>query len=181
MVEILEIIGMIFSIIGALLMSVNAKREDFILLAYYMFFIADIALFFMGIYLGMIALLIQVVFFTLSAINGISKIKNNMIITKLLFIIFGISVISGVFLAGKIKNEMILNISNVEIIAATLAILGSFILAYKDLRLYAFMLFFIADSFYIYISFEKHLLYFGVQSAFFLLTSLKGINSLKKL
>jgi len=178
-IENLEFIGMIFSMLGAFMSSFkNDKDSKYILFAYYSFLISDVFLFYMGVMLGMIPFLVQLVFFIFSAINGIAKIKNNIIINKTLFIAFGLLMISGIYLAGIIGSDKIsFEITRTEVLAAILAIIGSFFLAYKELRFYSFVLFFLADSIYLYIAYEKHLLYFGIQSFFFLFTSIKGMRN----
>jgi len=180
MVEYLEFFGMVFSMLGAFFSSRKSNSNKYILYGFISFLIADIAMFYMALFLGMIPLLTQVIFFTLSAITGISKIKNNILITKLLYILFALMLVSSIYIIGLNKEDLTFDISLIEVIAATLAIIGSFMLAYKEYRMYSFILFFIADIIYIYVAYEKELLFFGIQSAFFIYTSYAGYKNNKK-
>jgi hypothetical protein len=69
-----------------------------------------------------------------------------------------------------------------DTIAATIAIIGSFILKSHDLnfRLNAFIAFFIADVLYVYVGYNHGMYFFMIQSAFFLYTSFEGYLNTKK-
>ena len=64
-----------------------------------------------------------------------------------------------------------------DIVAATMAIIGSFLLRTKNesVKIIAFTLFILADLLYAFIGYDKNMLFFMTQSIFFLFTSSYGI------
>jgi len=169
-----ELIGMVFSMIGAYLSSSTSKKDEKMILAYASFLVSNVAMYFMGILEGMLPLLIQIVFFMFSAINGITVLTRNIILSKTLYILMALIFVLSIYIIGLRDIEFKFHISVIESFAAIIAIIGSFLLAYKDYRRNAFLMFFVADILYAYIAYERGLNFFLIQSVFFWFTSLRG-------
>ena len=173
---ILEFVGMVLTMRGAFLVSRGNDRAMY--LGLISFIMANIVMFAFATGKGMVPLQIQMVFFFLGSLPALrayapnwNKLKIILLIVIPVYLVILIS-----FMEFKIN---ILGITSIEVIAAVIAITGSYILRYKvkDVMVLSFILFFVADIFYVYISVEKGLLFFGIQSLFFWYTSIAGVKT----
>lgn len=183
--EILEFTGMILSIMGALYMSKNMKSEENTMFkSGFFFFISNFVMIGVALYHGIATLAIQMLFFFLTSIIVLmshtkEKEKTLMFISLVLFtlvILFGLSYDHLDFSS--------MNFKPIGIIAAIIAISGSFLLKTKSerVRIMAFISFLIADTLYLKVGFDSRMYFFMAQSAFFLYTSGRGIKgSLKNI
>lgn len=181
---ILEIIGMLGSILGAILLSLSERKYvNKTFYAFLSFFVANFALVIFSAYKNMLFLYVQMIFFIITSYFVlISKHKDNIkdkiniIYLSLIFI----SISIGLFFIFYNNKLSIQDFNKYELIAAILAVVGSFIMKYRDYRIlvFAFILFFIADILYVSIALDNGLNYFAIQSGFFVLTSLYGIYNI---
>lgn len=181
--SVLEFVGMIFSMLGALFMSLNGEKyKKHLLFAFVFFTVANIAMLQVATEKGLIPLLIQLILFT---ITGYLGIKSQIISTKYLVYLKIVIVVSfSVTIYNMIgENELVFKTSLIEISAASMAIIGSYILKSHDLniRLNAFGLFFAADILYIFVGLENSLYFFTAQSFFFVFTSVMGYVNTKRI
>lgn len=171
---VLEIFGAVFAIAGAWFMSYDTK--DYLYKAFCAYFISNIALIIFFMQNGKIPMLIQFILFTYTAFIGMRKKSSNIESTdKLLHVMLFIALISFCFSMVHSHN-ISFEISIIDVVAATFAILGSYLLSShsSDVRKIAFILFVIADSLYVYIGFTNEFYFFLLQSAFFLFTGVRG-------
>lgn len=177
--EYLEFFAMFFSMGGAYLMSRDLRKyEDTLYKANISFLVANIMLIFVSVHMGMVALLIQMLLFTMASSLNIYALSIN---KKRDLNILGILIAIILFKLFQL-DTFVYEITGLEILAASMAISGSFIMKTKsdNLRLFMFLLFFVADLLYVYIAYDKGMIWFGIQSFFFLYTSLQGAyNTLK--
>lgn len=197
----IEILGSVFSISGAISMSLSSKDNHTPLYyAFYLFFFSNLLFLFLFTSNGMLPLMIQMTFFFISSINGILKISSsnhylNSIFTKDFFIISFFLVLYILFFVYELffnsttfSGTNIINsfdsfvIKPLEVFASSLAILGSFVLSSKNhiTRSYAYILFFVADSILAYIGYTHSLYAFMTQALFFLGTSSLGYYNTMK-
>lgn len=182
--QILEFLGMVFSMLGAYLMSRDStKMPRHLYYAFISFGVANLFMIAVSFYHGIAPLLIQMVFFATSAYMGI--IAHSRDKEKDSLLMFWVILTYSIFLMiiwNSTNIEFKLNFELIDTVAATIAILGSFILKTHDLnfRLNAFIAFFIADVLYVYVGYTHGMYFFMVQSAFFLYTSLEGYYNTKK-
>jgi hypothetical protein len=180
----LEIIGAVFSIIGAYLMSLSSKEDTKPLyFGFISFFISNLALLTFFLLNGKVPVVIQMILFFITAIIGIYKLTKNKkrdssIIGIILFIYISILIIT---VLPNIKN-IDFNILVVDFIASFIAILGSFLLSSHNhiIRSYAFICFFVADIVFVYIGYSNAYYFFMIQSFFYLYTSFKGYHNTMK-
>ena len=178
MENIIEFLGMVFSMLGAFYMSRNSEKNPLTMLnAGIMFLIANIFMIFVAIQNNLNALGIQMVLFYMSSVLIIYSYKKD----KRTLVV--LSLLSIVIFTLIIKN---LNFNIVEsfkfgldFYAASMAITGSFILKSKNerIKIVSFILFFVADALYAYIGYQKSMPFFTIQSLFFLITSSYGIKN----
>lgn len=170
---IFEFFGMMFTMTGAFL--ITTKKFRFI--GFASFLTANYIMLAFASMKGLVPLQVQMIFFffaTVPALKAYSSdwnlVKRNLIIISILYIMLMIE-----FLNYKPVG---FTIPTIEIVAAIIAIVGSYLQKYqeKDLRILSFALFFIADVLYVAISIELGMLFFGIQSFFFWYTSVKGIK-----
>jgi len=180
--SVLEFLGASATIAGSFLIS-RGKGDKFLYLGFISFLTANSLMFAFAGGIGMISLQIQMVAFFILGIPVITSTKmfeRNRGKTYLYLIVaFSVSMI----LFSVVRTEELnYSYTYIEIITAIMAVIGSYIMKYdnRDIKTIGFMLFFIADLIYIFISVEKGLVFFGIQSVFFLYTSVSGIkNELK--
>jgi nicotinamide riboside transporter PnuC len=176
----IEYIASALSIVGAIFMSFS-KRDDLrpLYIAFILFYLSD--LFFIYIFLddSLFPLVFQMFIFLLTALKGIYIISSNKF-RDLFFIILSLFVFIYFIFDINIK-DINYDLNYIEIFASSLAVFGSFLLGSYSInkRLFAFILFFIADFILIYVAYKHELYGFMVQSMFFLITSLYGIYNLK--
>lgn len=174
-----EFLGMVFSMLGAFYMSRDYNKDPrHMEKAFGFFLISNVSMIMLSAALLMIPLLIQMGLFMITAYNGL--IKNRPDLKKMVLIvpIVTFSIGTALFISNM-QKEMSLHITMIEVLAAAIAIYGSHIAKEEiyNKRILSFILFFVADILYIMIAYEKGLLFFGIQSAFFLYTSLSGLNN----
>jgi len=175
---ILEVIGAIFSILGAYLMSNSTKHDTRPLYwAFVSFFISNLALLTFFTLTGKVPVIIQMILFFVTAILGVYRLTINRkrdvsIITAILTVYIFILFKTVVPNMGNIDFTIL----PIDFIAASIAIFGSFILSSKNhiIRGYAFICFFIADIIFVYIGYTNAFYFFMIQSAFYIYTSTKG-------
>ncbi len=174
-----EFLGMIFSMLGAFYMSRDYNKDPrHMEKAFTFFLISNVSMIMLSAALLMIPLLIQMGLFMITAYNGL--IKNRPDLKRVVLIVPVITFIIGAFLfITNMQKEMSLHITIIEVLAAAIAIYGSHIAKEEiyNKRILSFILFFVADILYVMIAYDKGLLFFGIQSAFFLYTSLSGLNN----
>lgn len=184
--SILEFIGMTFSMLGALFMSLNGEKyKKHLLFAFVFFTVANMAMLQVAAEKGLIPLLIQLILFT---ITGYLGIKSQIIGTKheeyLVYLKVVIAVSFSVATYNIIgEKEFMFQTTLIEIVAASMAIIGSYILKSHDLsvRINAFGLFFAADILYVFVGLENSLYFFTAQSFFFIFTSVMGYVNTKRI
>lgn len=180
----LEIIGAVFSIIGAYLMSLSSKENTKPLyFGFISFFISNLALLTFFLMHGKVPVIIQMVLFFITAIIGIYKLtinkkRDSVLMGVILFIYITILVIT---VLPNIKN-IDFSILVIDFIASFIAILGSFLLSSHNhiIRSYAFICFFVADIVFVYIGYSNSYYFFMIQSMFYLYTSSKGYHNTMK-
>lgn len=181
----LEFIGMAFAILGAILMSLSNEVKNKFLYTSLTFTLSNLAMLYVAIMHGMLGLTIQQILFLGGAAYGVvTNLKKTKLVYKnilqVLFIIgmlFYILFISQYLINLKSNIEM----SNIEIAAALMAIVGNFLMYGKNKnKLRAFSLFFCADIFYAYIAYQHAMYYFMFQSIFTVFTAAKAYYETQK-
>ncbi len=174
-----EFFGMVFSMLGAFFMSRDFNKDPrHMEKAFAFFMISNVSMIMLSAALLMIPLLIQMGLFMITAYNGL--IKNRPDLKRYLFLIPLVTfTIGAILFSNNLGGDIKLEITAIEIIAAAIAIYGSHIAKEEiyNKRIISFILFFVADILYVIIAYEKGLVFFGIQSAFFLYTSLSGLNN----
>lgn len=177
MLEKLELLGAIFSILGAILIGIATK--EMLYRAFCAFFISNLALFTFFLLEGKVPMLIQMAMFFWSAVLGIYRLSSQQKRDKTI-IIFLLSVYV-VVLAILLLNIGISNISFeiklIDVVASAMAIYGSFLLSSdnKTKRNIAYILFLLADILFVYIGYTNGFYFFMFQSAVFIFTSSAGL------
>jgi len=179
-IVIAEFIGMCATITGSFLFT--RKSKDAILYAFYAFFIGNIAMLFMSVLTGVLSLSFQMIFFFATSIYGVYKLQSNKSIVTAMIAISLVVMATALYVLNVYPPKDLTYYRPLyEIAAAVLAVVGSFYLAYEDKRrLIAFALFFIADLLFVAVAVQNSLLFFGIQSVFFLYTSSAGFLLHKK-
>jgi len=178
--HIIEFIAMIFSIIGSYKMgSIQDEDRNSLKNAFNSFYISNILLILLASITGLIFLYIQMLFFTTTAILGHYNITKNKTVLLYKSSVSLIIILISLYLLIE-NNPTIKNFNLIEIFAAVLAIVGSYIISIKRFEVYAFTMFIIADLLYIKIGVDNFLPFFIVQSIFFVILSLRGIFNLNK-
>jgi hypothetical protein len=181
---VLELIGAIFSIAGALFIS--KATNEWLYKAFIAFFISNLMLLAFFTINGKIPMIIQMVFFFSSAILGIYRLSLNKNRDKyiMLFILTIYSLILGSYLLYNGIKDISFSIEIIDVIAASMAIIGSFLLSSKNLinRNVAYILFLLADVLFVYIGYTNAFYFFMIQSFVYIYTSSLGLyNNNKKL
>lgn len=175
---ILEALGAIFSIMGAFLMSRSSKNDTRPLYwAFVSFFVSNLALLTFFTLNGKIPVILQMILFFATAILGIYRLTlDRKRDVTLMSIILSIYILILVFTVLPNMGNIDFTILFIDLLAASIAIFGSFILSSKNhiVRGYAFVCFFVADVIFVYIGYTNAFYFFMVQSAFYLYTSTKG-------
>lgn len=173
MIEVLEFVAMIFSMLGAFYMS---RGTHTMIKSFMAFSVANMLLIIVSLQLGLGALFVQMIFFSYASYSGLIKfgVRKDLLLLVLAIYLVLLSLFSDI---SNWKFEITL----IEVIAATMAIAGAIIIKYNSQRKNAFILYFLADILYVYIAINHNLMWFGIQSAFFIYTSMVGyINEYKK-
>ena len=181
---ILEVIGAIFSILGAYLMSLSTKDNTRPLyFGFISFFISNLALLTFFTLTGKVPVMIQMVLFFITAIIGIYRLtQNRNRDISIMGIVLTIYITILFFTIVPNMSSIDFNILFIDLLAASIAIFGSFILSSKNhiTRSYAFLCFLVADVIFVYIGFINGFYFFMIQSMFYIYTSLKGYRNTTK-
>jgi uncharacterized membrane protein YhhN len=181
---ILEVIGAIFSILGAYLMSLSGKGNTKPLyLGFICFFVSNLALLTFFTLTGKIPVIIQMILFFVTAIIGIYKLtQNRKRDIRIISFVLAIYILIFIFTVLPNMAQIDFKVLLVDFIASLIAITGSFLLSSHNhvVRSYAFICFFVADVIFVYIGYTNAFYFFMVQSAFYLYTSLKGYSNTMK-
>jgi hypothetical protein len=175
-VDYIELVGAVSTMSGAMLLAKNKIK-----IAFYFFAITNTSMFFVGFEHGLLGLMIQMFVFALINYNvQIFLSENKQITKKNLLLFFGIFFMLMIILALFQGKNYQFTLGLIDIIAAILAVVGTFVMKYNNIEIktFGFIGFFIADLLYIYIANENHMWFFMIQSIFFLYTSLLGIYNL---
>lgn len=176
---VLEFIGMFLSIIAVLFISKATNQH--IYKANVLFYISNMSLLTFFIVNGIISIAIQMLFFFITSIIGILRLSSNksrdkkyILISFSLFILF-----FSIYLFINGLSNISFSIKPLDVIAASLAIIGSFLLAFDNFvkRNAAYILFIIADVLYVYIGYQNTFYFFMIQSFFFIFTSSIGLKN----
>lgn len=175
---ILEAVGAIFSILGAYLMSNSTKDNTRpIYWGFVSFFVSNLALLTFFTLTGKVPVIIQMILFFVTAVLGIYRLTLNRK-RDVSYIVAILAIYLFIFFKTVIPNmsDIDFTILPIDLIAASIAIYGSFILSSKNhiTRGYAFICFFVADIIFVYIGYTNAFYFFMVQSAFYIYTSTKG-------
>jgi uncharacterized membrane protein YhhN len=182
MVHEFEFIGMIFSMLGAFFMSRDTiKYKKTLYFSGLSFLVSNLVMIYVATSTMLIPLIIQMaLFFKSSMLIVISHSENKKIVKRILYPLEVL--VLGILLTYVSKTDFQINTTLIEVIAATMAITGSFLLKTKnlDIRIVSFVLFLLADILYAYIGYQNSLYFFMIQAIFFWYTSIAGIlNTLK--
>ena len=183
--KIMEFAGMALSIMGALYMSKNMKTEENTMFkSGLFFFMSNFVMIGVALYHGIAMLAIQMLFFFSTSIAVLLSHTNDKKRTLKFIsqVLFTLVILFALFYDQLDFSSM--SFKPIEIIAAIIAITGSFLLKTHSerVRIIAFISFLIADTLYIKVGFDSGMYFFMAQAAFFLYTSGRGIKcSLKNI
>ncbi len=147
------------------------------------FFVSNLALLTFFTLAGKVPVMIQMVLFFVTAVLGIYKLTDNRrrdsSIIAFLLVIYIFTLYKTVV---PNMSEIDFNILPIDLIAASIAIFGSYLLSSHNhkVRGYAFICFFVADVIFVYIGYVNSFYFFMVQSAFYLYTSVRGYSNTMK-
>lgn len=164
--EYIEFVAMGFSMLGAFYMS---KGVQTMVKSFAAFGLANMLLIVVSLHIGLLPLLIQMVFFGYASYSGLIKFEIDKLLLRSIVVIY----IIALYFIIDIR-EMTFEITLIEVIASTMAIVGAIIIKYNSQRKNAFILYFLADVLFVYIAYTHNMLWFGIQSAFFIYTSFAG-------
>jgi hypothetical protein len=183
----IEILGSIFSISGAISMSFSSKENtNPLYYAFYLFFFSNLLFLFLFTSSGIVPIMLQMIFFFISSINGIIKTSNNLrkdyLIIATFLLPYLLFFINYFFFSSFDFNNISWEVKPLEAFASSLAIIGSFVLAssHHITRSYAFIIFFIADTILAYVGYTHSMYAFMTQAIFFLGTSSFGYYNTMK-
>jgi hypothetical protein len=185
-----EFIAMACAMTGAYFMSMNPKKcPNHMVWAFVAFGTSNIFGLQYAMYYLMIPLIIQQALFFHSAVLGVNetvgrrwKGKTLKKVERTTLTLMILSFTAAFFVAYVFGEEANLKVTFLEVVAAVMAITGSYLMrkeTYNALKI-AFILYFVADVFYVYIAIERELWFFMIQSAFFIYTSWRGLMNLKE-
>lgn len=193
-----EVIAMVFSVGGATVLSLSSRIfSNKIIIAYNMFFISGMFLLvvsalnnlgFLFIQTLLFAVVSLIVIFSEERVKAVSRSScedcqfRHMLHIYLIYIsliLMAIMISLYVYLSSDNGGNIGLKYNNVEALAALLAIVGSYVMKLRIHRytLIGFSLFIFADIMYVLIAIDNSMLYFGIQSLFFVFISTFGISN----
>lgn len=175
----LEIFGLIFSVIGALYMSRSTEKYPLtIKFAFISFTISNIFMIHLAIAEEMAPMLFQYIFLYLTGVYGVMAFSLN---SREKLILIGFITVSFLSLSLHVLfvEGFKWNFVPIEIFAASLVIFGNFLLrsASSEKRIFSFVLFIFADIIYIQLMVERELYVSTLMFAFFFITSAVGIKN----
>jgi len=188
----LEVMGGATAIVAAYKMSLSGKEgRIYLYQAFLLFGFSDLFLFAFFLFTGKIPMVIQMLIFGSTALLGIiktidyencfyAKDQNDLLKKAILFIGLYFSFIIGFSFIFDSFNEIDFTIVPIDLLASSIAVLGSFMLSSHShvIRAWAFVMFFVADVIFVYIGFENKFYFFMLQSAFFIYTSAQGFYNI---
>jgi len=182
--RVLEFLGMVFSIYGSYMISRDEKIfTRTVYIGYISFFVSNIMILLVAINALVMPLVVQAILFFIGSILVVLSRSNNIQRDRKIFIYILIpySFVIAAVLHYTSQNA-VFTIVMFEVIAAAMAITGNFLFASKKdkFKVSAYLLYLVADAFYISIAFEHDLYFFMIQSAFFVYTSSKGLYNVLK-
>lgn len=193
-----EVIAMVFSVGGATVLSLSSRIfSNKIIIAYNMFFISGMFLLivsalnnlgFLFIQTLLFAVVSLIVIFSEERVKAVSRSScedcqfRHMLHIYLIYIsliLMAIMISLYVYLSSDNGGNIGLKYNNVEALAAFLAIVGSYVMKLRihKYTLIGFSLFIFADIMYVLIAIDNSMLYFGIQSLFFVFISTFGISN----
>lgn len=176
MIQTIEIIGSFIAMFGAWYAissddekNPNARKYGFMLFAFSNFFMI-----FFSFSVGLYFLLLQMMILNVGSLYGVIKYWSRKVYLPVLFAssIMWIYVLSNM----AVFDFSTFNMNIIEASASAMAIIGSFTLLaeHKGLKNFTYAMFFFADILYIEVAYTQQHLFFGIMSAFFVFTSIRG-------
>lgn len=178
MEQLFEIIGVAGSLSGAWFMSRGFNVMRNAVMSFTLFLLSNVFLLNMAIDKMLLPLMVQMVFFTYFAINGLKAFAPQYM--KKVYWVLGVAfALTMVHLASSLDKAPVLTFSILEFVAAASAITGNVFLSKTNpsVRVNAFYLFLLADTLYVYIGLDNGLYFFAMQAVYFLFTSLRAIGN----
>lgn len=173
----LEIIGAIFSILGAWHMSAATKEK--LNKAFLSFLLSNGALLLFFILNGKISMVVQFVLFYITAVLGLYRTTEDVKRTHLVIFISILTLIIAVGISFPMIKEVNMTVLPLDTFASALAIVGAYMLSSNSYiqRNIAYSMFVIADIIFVYIGYVNGFWFFLLQSAWFIFTGTKGLIS----
>jgi nicotinamide riboside transporter PnuC len=173
---IIEFIGVACAITGAWYMSKGFAVQDNAIKTFSFYLVSNVFFINLAIAEMMIPLLVQMLFFSAFAFNGIRTFAPELT-DKVKSYLFLALIPTLLHLMLMIGTKPSLSISSIELVAGLSAVLGSYFLSLNKVqcRYMAFALFLTADTLYIAIGIENGLYFLAIQAGYFIYTSVKGI------
>jgi hypothetical protein len=164
----IEFISVIFSLTGLYYANLDKFKSGLT------FNIANVLMLFVALYKGMVPLTIQMAFFYASSGLLLYKFGEN---KYKKFIIFQSIIVILLFIFFSLKTTWETGtITGLEVLLATAAIIGSFLLSFNNFKKLPFIIFAIVDTFYIYIAFNHGLFWFMLQNIIAVFIVIKGLK-----
>jgi len=177
-----EILGAIFSILGAILMSKSTKKDlQPLYYAFVSFSISNLFLLYFFSLNGFVPIAFQMLLFFYAAIAGILSLTKNrsrdLKIITIILLPYSLFFVFNIFLSSTIEIDW--TIEPLQFFTSFLAIVGSYLLKNKNhlVRGVAFGLFLVADILFVYIGLENSMYFFALQSMVFIITSTIGLKN----
>lgn len=171
----LEFLGAIYSILGAWHMSGATKEK--LNRAFFSFLISNSALLLFFILNGKMPMVVQFIFFYMTAILGLYRTTEDVKRTHLFVFISILTLIIAVGISFPMIKEVNMTILPLDTFASSLAVIGAYMLSSKSYmqRNIAYFMFVIADIIFVYIGYVNGFWFFLLQSAWFIFTGTKGL------
>lgn len=174
--KLLELLGMITTIIGSILLANNKTFY-----AFSIFLISNLFMIFVGISNLLLGLTIQMIIFIIVGYDVITHINKNKYLKYIILLIITLYFLFiFIYFYHLDLTQFQFELNKIDIFAATLAIIGSWVMRFQlyKIKIFGFILFILADVLYSYIAYEKSLYYFMFQSITLVFVSLYGIFTL---
>jgi len=171
----IESVGSMVNISGTIYMSQATKENQTPMYkAFLMFSLSNLFLLFIFLYNGIIPLAILSLFFFMTSIQGVlnktTEYERDLKITKIFYPIYFLFIFTFFYFHG-IQN-INWNIEIIDLVASSLAVIGSYFLSSNKINNnYAFLSFILADVILTYVGYSHGLMAFMLQSMFFIGTS----------
>jgi len=176
-IQIIEFIAMVLSMAGSwyAIGTDHKKNKNAKGIGFALFSLSNFAMMFFAFYAELYALLVQMFIFNVSSLFGVYRFTKKEISYPI--IAFGLLV--WIFLSYSLFNMESIpfeEISTLELIAAVIAVIGVYSYLSKEKKLInlAFICYFVADILYVFVAYKSGHLFFGILSAFYIFSSMKG-------